>query len=186
VHQFVQRARRRKSSGCVRRARWKSSGMRRTRVRLCRCSWVRVRPWRLKFPLEWVRPCVHGGWVRPAEGACIHGHKARLGITDYLLDWGLGGSVFVRGLHVQPGREERRKTSHAVTEFGGTPWSAELSSGDWRWRLCLLCGCAWARGEGDGRLQVEEQWPTTIGLWTCGGLGCLLNHGPPMSCEFRI
>jgi hypothetical protein len=124
--------------------------------------------------------------VRPAEGACIHGHKARLGITDYLLDWGLGGSVFVRGLHVQPGREERRKTSHAVTEFGGTPWSAELSSGDWRWRLCLLCGCAWARGEGDGRLQVEEQWPTTIGLWTCGGLGCLLNHGPPMSCEFRI
>jgi hypothetical protein len=59
--------------------------------------------------------------VRPAVGACIHRHKARLGITDYLLDWGFGGSASVRGLHVQPGREERRKTSHAVTKFGGTP-----------------------------------------------------------------
>ena len=113
-------------------------------MRLCRCSWVRVRPWRLKFPLEWVRPCVHGGWVRPAEGARIDGHKARLGITDYLLDWGLGGSASVRGLHVQPSREERRKMSHAVSPSRDLG-ARHGATGDWRWavaagaRLLAVC-----------------------------------------------
>jgi hypothetical protein len=44
-----------------------------------------VRPWRLGVSGS---GCVH---------ECTHGHKARLGITDYLLDWGLGGSASVRG-----------------------------------------------------------------------------------------
>jgi hypothetical protein len=72
VRQFVRRARRRKSSGCVRRARRKSSGRRRTGVCLCRCSWVRVRPWRLELPLLGVGASVRP-WRLGASGrGCVH------------------------------------------------------------------------------------------------------------------
>jgi hypothetical protein len=124
-----------------------------------------VRPWRLGASSS---RCVH---------EYIHGHKARLGIMDYRLLTGLGPW----GQFIRPwsGREERRKTSHAVTGFGGTPWSAEVSSGDWWWAVaamqCLLCRAGVRRlclGEGNGRLEVDCGGRRQMG---CGGLlGCLL------------
>jgi hypothetical protein len=102
--------------------------------------------WSASMAAQCVRHSVRA-WVRPVVCACIR---------DYRLLTGLGHW----GQFVRPwsGREERRKTSHAVTGFRGTPWSVELSSGDWRWAvsLCSACcavqacgGCAWARATKD-------------------------------------
>jgi hypothetical protein len=122
-----------------------------------------VRPWRLG---AFDSGCVH---------ECIHGHKARLGIRDYILLTGLGPW----GQCVRPWSdgEERRKTSHTVMGFGGTPWSAELSSGDWRWAVVAMLGgwrllCGRAVLPGQGRRKWKSSGRRQMGYG--GLLGCLL------------
>jgi hypothetical protein len=153
----------RASHGCVGRVRRKSSDRRRTEVR----------PWRLSASGSL---CVH---------ECVRQSVRVLGITDYLLDWGIGDSSSVRGPAERRGGRWVTPSRDLGARHGASSWAVATGGGRCRYAvLAVPCRRAAAvPGRGQRKTRSGLWWPTTDELWRPAGLLAPMGR---LSCEFRF